>query len=316
MKINKTLLFAFAVLLVAGIYAIAHLKHNTQKPSQAEADSLISKSMRNGSSASNGDANVSTRHKIRGQKIRKDQELLDKYGKDRTNLSRKLSENLISVLDETLQMAEAGQAAINGRGLLGMAMPAGGIEMLGVNAKLQLTQEQQAKISKSYSDYQKRQLDKTKETVERLKKDPTPLMSLMLANDASARGEIQEKEYAQLKSQSEKDLEGVGNPVGINGLFGMGSGGSALKDETFLAEYKSELNPEQRREFDKSLASDTSTRRSSITGLMKNDISDMPKVELEQLDTQIESSKKMTTGMKNMMEGLREYQNFGQQPGQ
>jgi hypothetical protein len=141
-------------------------------------------------------------------------------------------------------------------------------------------------------------------------------MSLMLANDASARGEIQEKEYAQLKSQSEKDLEGVGNPVGINGLFGMGSGGSALKDETFLAEYKSELNPEQRREFDKSLASDTSTRRSSITGLMKNDISDMPKVELEQLDTQIESSKKMTTGMKNMMEGLREYQNFGQQPGQ
>ncbi len=305
MKINKTHLFAIAVFLVAGIFAVAHLNQNTPTPSRAEAESLRSKSMRNGSSASNGDANLSTRNKIRIQKIRKDQELLDKYGKERTNLSRQLSNNVISMLDETLQMPEADQASRNGRGgLRAMAMAGGGMEMMILTSQFELTQEQQANISKSYSDYQKRQQKKTKDALESLKKDPTPLMSLMLANDASARGEIQDEEYAQLKSQSVKELEGVPNPMGIGSFFGVGSSGSALKDDTFVAEYQSQLNPEQRREFDESLASDTSTRRSNISGLMKSDISGMPKVELEELDTHIESSKKIATGVKSITEGL------------
>jgi hypothetical protein len=299
MKTNKTTLVAVAVLLLAGIAAVVMLNDKDAPEGSSQAGSSASKAGKNGPLSAGEDDKSRPTEKSRVREVPKDQALVLKYGESRTNLSRHVSNNVISILDDAVQMGElmqsgqGGFGGAGGRGGLGMALG-------GLNRELALTEEQKEKASKIYEDYQKRQLGKTKDAVERLKKDPTSLMKLMLASDASARGEIQDDEYKNLQAESGKDLTGVINPLDRNN-FG---GGSPLKDEAFLSEFKSTLDPDQSRKLEESMAKKAEANPPPATGIDEGNISNMPKMELEKLDTTIQSAKKITTGIKSMMEGF------------
>jgi hypothetical protein len=127
-------------------------------------------------------------------------DLVAKYGESRTNLSKHVTGNVVSLLDDAIQMGEMATTnrlggPFGGRGAWRMGLGR-------VSNELNLTEEQQQKAGELYSEFQKRELAKSKEAVERLRKDPETLMKLMLASDAFARGEISEADYKAAQNAS------------------------------------------------------------------------------------------------------------------
>ena len=307
MKLNKTSVIAAAVLLCAGIAAIALIQSKPEKPAESSSTSNRPGTATDGVGISTSANSPAPRPRTR--EAVKNPDLAAKYGESRTNLSKHISGNVISLLEDAVQMGEmmtSGQmgAGFGGRGAMGMALGR-------TNNELQLTEEQKEKAAKLYADYQKRQIANSKEAIERLKKDSTPLMKLMLASDASFRGDIQDEEYKRLQAESGKDLMSVMNPLDRNN-FG---GGKPLQDEAFLAEYQSMLDPAQVEKLQASMAQQNPALPGSGTPeIAQGNIANLPKMELEKLDTSIESAKKITTGLKSMMDGFGGLQDLAPKP--
>jgi hypothetical protein len=125
-------------------------------------------------------------------------------------------------------------------------------------------------------------------------------MKLLLASDACACGEIQDDEYKRIQSEADKDLDGVNNLLKGQDFAGL----SLLKDKTFLPEFRSILDADQIRKMDESMAREALNSPPPVAGSDKDNISNMPKMELEKLDTTIQATRKMTAGFKSMIEGL------------
>jgi Spy/CpxP family protein refolding chaperone len=300
MKLNKTTIVAIAVLLLAGVAAVALINRKSAQDSSSQTQDSGPKMNKNGSLSSHENNNARAADRTRNREEVKDKDLVAEYGESRTNLSRHISNNIVSLLDDAVQMGEmmqSGQAGGFGGGRGGLGMALGGL-----NKELNLTDEQQEKASKMFADYQKRQLANSKEALERLRKDPSALMKLMLAGDASARGELSEDELKSVQTASGKELTGVINPLDRNN-FG---GGSPLKDGVFLAEFKSTLDPEQSQKLEESMTqtAEANSQTAAAPEVDKSNISNMPTMELEKLDSTIQSAKKITTGIKGMMEGF------------
>jgi hypothetical protein len=156
-----------------------------------------------------------------------------------------------------------------------------------------------------YADFQKRELAKSKEAIERLKKDPTSLMQLMLASDALSRGEITDEEYKRLQTEAGEELRGVRSPLDERNF----RGGRPLDDETFRNELEAILEPGQLEALSASL--DANDSEPSPSGMPEGAMANLPAMELEKLDSTIESVKKMTTGIKTMMDGMSGLQDLG-----
>jgi hypothetical protein len=173
-----------------------------------------------------------------------------------------------------------------------------------VSNELNLTEEQQQKAGELYSEFQKRELAKSKEAVERLRKDPETLMKLMLASDAFARGEISEADYKAAQNASGEGLNGILNPLNERNF----RGGRPLRDNEFVAGLEGILDPTQAETLRKSVA-----EQPAATSPAEDEasIASMPAMELEKLDTTIESVKKLTTGFKAVMEGFGGLQDLG-----
>ena len=229
-------------------------------------------------------------------------ELVAKYGESRTNLSKHVTGNVVSLLDDAIQM---GEMATTGR--FGGPFGGRGAWRMGLGRvanELNLTEEQQQKAGELYSEFQKRELAKSKEAVERLRKDPEALMKLMLASDAFARGEISEDEYKAAQNASGEDLNGILNPLNERNF----RGGRPLRDTEFVAGLEGILDPTQVETLRKSVA------EQPVAASPAEDeaaITSMPAMELEKLDTTIESVKKLTTGFKTVMEGFGGLQDLG-----
>lgn len=231
-------------------------------------------------------------------------ELVEKYGESRTNLSKHITGNIVDLLQDTVEMGEMATS-----GQLGGAFggPDAGLRMgLGrVGNELNLTEDQRGKAKALYAEFQKRQIDQSKETIDRLRKDPTAMMELMLASDAFARGQIDEAEFKKLQQDSGKDLNGVLNPLDQRNF----RGGRPLNDETFLTGFKAILDPEQAATLEASVGQQNTGDSASAAN--EGSITNLPSMELEKLDTTIESVKKVTTGIKGMMEGFGGLQDLG-----
>ena len=231
-------------------------------------------------------------------------ELVDKYGESRTNLSKHITGNVIDLLQDTVEMGEmatSGQLA----GAFGGQDAGLRIGLARVEKDLNLTDEQRGKAKALYGEFQKRQLEQSKESIERLRKDPTAMMELMLASDAFARGQIDESEFKKIQQDSGKDLNGVLNPLDQRNF----RGGRPLNDEAFLSGFKAILDPEQVDRLEISVGGQDAS--DSATAANEGSITNLPSMELEKLDTTIESVKKVTTGIKGMMEGFGGLQDLG-----
>ena len=301
MKLNKTYAAAIGVLLVAGIAAVALLNKNSDQG--AAADSAANGAATPGDNGAGGatpggSASRPAAARARERQASANAELIQRYGEARTSLSKHVSSNLLGIMEDAVQMGEmmtSGQGGAFGGGL---AMALGRL-----NGELQLTPEQREKASALFKEYQERQNADSKAAMERLKSDPTSLMKLMLASDASARGDMSEEEYRAVQAEAGKELNGIINPLDRRN-FG---GGSPLRDDAFVGGLRGILDPTQAEALDAAMArrqAENTADPNNVPGVQEGNIAGLPKMELERLDSSIESARKVTTGIKSMMDGM------------
>lgn len=292
---KKTAITAGAALLLVGAGAVAFIKRDADKI--AETPSADTAPGRYGTSSSSSLAPVdeaSRTPKAKPRDAAGNPDLIAKYGESRTNLSKHVANNVIGLIEDGVAMGEMATTGEHAKAFGGPRAHLG--RTLGdLTRKLSLTEEQQDKAGAALVEYQKREITRAKATAERLKKDPTALMKLMLAGDALSRGEITEDEYKEMQVASGEGLKGVMNPLDRKNLRGQ-----PLKDEEFVREYAALLEPAQAETFERELTEQQSLEAAGAgTG-----IAAMPSMDLEKLDTTIASAKKLTEGMKSMMEGM------------
>lgn len=306
---KKTTIAAIVVLLLAGAGAVVLM--NKKDPSQ----DMISGADAQGKSAPAQESGASTitsknnRPRERAPLLYPD--LAEKYGESRTNLSKHVATNVIGLLEDAVSMTEmvsSGQLGGFGGGRMGARLA-----LSGIYQTLNLDEDQQAATAALFADFQKREIERNKESISKLKDDPTALMRLMLASDAFKRNEITEEDYKTMQTDSASDLAGIINPLDRNNFRG---GQTIMSDESFVKGFQAILNPEQAGTFQTTLDKRAATAANS-TGVDPTSIANIPAMELEQLDNAVTSGKKVTGGLKEMMAGfggLREMRPLNEQP--
>ncbi|MCF7675063.1 MAG: hypothetical protein K9N23_02190 [Akkermansiaceae bacterium] len=297
---NKTTLAAGVLLLLAGI--IAAILASKSSPPEGAGDNPTGNSAAgsSGGPAVAGTAgnpafsgNAPGRARTRGELP--NQDLVDQYGESRTKLAAAVSDNVIAVLTDATEIGE--------KALAGMATgPFGSRNAMRMGLgrlsnDLKLTEEQQEKATAAYQAFQRRELERSKASIAKLKQNPSTLMRLMLASDASARGDMSDEEYQQLQASTGEELKGVLNPLDEKNF----RGGKPLRDETFVDEFKTVLDPEQSQLFEEEMANQAAQPAPDPNA---GNISNIPKMDLEKMDQTITSVRKMTIGFKSLIEGM------------
>jgi len=291
---KKTSIAAAAALLLAGAGAVVLIKKE-DTPQSAARDTAEDRPTRPQASKATGLASGNSRSRERDPVRYPD--LAEKYGESRTNLSNHVANNVIGLLEDAVFMSEmATSGQLGGFGGERMGIRAGLGRMYG---QLNLNEDQQNAAAELYAASQKREIERSKESIGKLKDDPTALMRLMLASDAFKRGELSEENYNAMQAESERDLAGVMNPLDRNNF----RGGQALADEAFLNGFEAILTPEQSGTFQTSL-DERATAAAGQGDVDPTNIANIPAMELEQLDRAVSSGKTITAGLKQMMEGL------------
>lgn len=296
-----------ALVVVLAAVAIAIYKFRQTDPAPV-ADSGIR--ARSGAPARSGSGSIGTSGidaPPPAKKVREageNEALVAEYGESRTNLSKQVAGNLVGLLEDAVAMGEmatkgGGRNPFGGgrRGLGGMGPVIG---------QLNLDEQQIEKATKLQEDFQKRQVAQTKASVERLKTNPAPLMKLMLAGDATASGKMTAEAYASIQSATASDLQNIVNPMDRRN-FGQGK---PLEDEMFTAEFREILTPDQQATLQANLDS-----KPAPSEVDTSNITTIPPMELEKLDKAVASGKTITSGLKQMMEGMGNLQDLGSLPG-
>lgn len=302
---KKTAITAGVALLLAGAGAIAFINRNPEGETQAGAEPGKSQGSSSGSLSPAGEDGAKASRRT-ARETTTNQELVEKYGEARTNLSKHVAGNVIGLLEDAVEMGEMASSGAIGNAFGG---PRAGVRMgLGrLGNELELTEEQQDKAAELYKEFQKREIERSKETIARLKKDPTALMKLMLASDSFSRGEITEDQYKELQNASGEDLKGVLNPLDRENF----RGGQPLKDDAFRSGFQSLLDPAQSEKLQASLDEQAAKAAEPGAPADPGNISNLPAMELEKLDETVVSAKKLTGGLKQMMEGMGGLQDLG-----
>lgn len=289
---RKTTLIALVLLLV-GAVAIAIV--NSKKEEDGENEAKNQNKSKPGSErvVPGGEAENSSKGANRNPEEQKDGELVAQYGGARTALSRKVAGDVVVLFEDVLAMGEMmaeGAANFGGR----QRMMQGAISQMGI----ELTEEQQEKASALFEAYQKRQMEKTRSAVGGLKKDSSALMELFLAGDAKERGEITEDEYAAIQRNAGEDLVGVLNPLDQKNF----RGGQPLEDDELVGDFKEILDEDQNATF----ATFLDDRQAEAAAAPEPDgnISNMPTMELEELDQKVGAASKVASGFRTVLEGF------------
>jgi len=298
---KKAAISAGVAVLLAGAGAVALINRKDDPAARAThtTGSQQSTSPSSGLAPVEASAEKSTRTKPRDPAA--NPEFIAKYGDARTNLSKHVATNLISLLEDAVVMGEMVTSGEAGNAFGG---PRNGLRMgLGgrLSDDLNLTDEQQEKAAAVYREFQKREIVKSKESIEKLKKDPTAIMQLMLASDAHSRGEMTQEEYDQLQASNAESLKGTINPLDRENF----RGGQPMNDAAFRSEFQAILDPAQAETFN-AAATEQQAKADEDRSL-----NTLPSMDLEKMDQTVTSAKKMTTGLKSMMEGMGGLQDLG-----
>lgn len=299
---KKTAITAGVVVLLAGAGTVALINRDKEAPAPATADKGgVSTSSSSPSGLAPVEPAIARAERNKPRDPAANPDFIAKYGEARTNLSKHVATNLISLLEDAVAM---GEMAVSGEMGNAFGGPRGGLRMgLGgkLNDDLKLTDEQQEQAAAIYKEYQKRELAKSKESIEKLKKDPQALMQMMLASDAHSRGEIPQEEYDRIQASISEDLKGTINPLDRQNF----RGGQPMKDSAFTSEFQAILDPDQTATF--AAAATEQQSKEDDDRSMNN----LPSMELEKMDQTVASAKKMTTGLRSMMEGMGGLQDLG-----
>ena len=292
---KKTAITAGVALLLVGAGTAVYLNQNKDEPAQQGTE--VKAPAKSNSASAAGLSPADSTAKTERSKPREAGDsaaLVAKYGESRTNLSKHVATQLIGVLEDAVSM---GEMAMNGEGNQMFGGPRGGYRGAmnrELREKLNLSDEQEEKAAAIFKEYQKRELAKTKGSIESMKKDPTSLMTLMLASDAQSNGKMSADEFKEVQASVSEDLKSTINPLDRKNF----QGGQPMKDAAFRCEMEAILEPVQADTF-KAAAAEQDAKKEE-----DRSINNLPSMKLEEMDTTVASAKKKTTGLKSMMEAM------------
>lgn len=289
---KKHIMMLTPILLLAGA-AIIVMSGNVRH-AQPSRDNRLSSRSSSITTPPPGDHDQRLAERSRARTAGLHQELIKRYGESRTNLSKYVANNLIGLMDDAVQMAELMQSGALGKEFGGgLAVALGGLEN-----DLKLTDAQKDQTKALLAERDKRRMDTAKATINQLKQDPTALMKLMLASDAVSRGDMQHDEYKRLQAESAEALKEVANP--LDG--GKMAATSPMHDAEFLTKFKTILDPSQNEALQASIDRTSGAPEASVSA--PEGIANLPEMNLEKIDASVESARKITTGLKSMLDGF------------
>ncbi|QTN32484.1 hypothetical protein HZ994_09135 [Akkermansiaceae bacterium] len=230
--------------------------------------------------------------------------LSEKYGDSRTKLSKKVTEDISKMMGDAMDLVDMGSKLAGGESAAGMASQ----QAVGaLSRELDLTDEQKEKAREIVTKRVSERLDAVRELSSAMNDDPSAMMEAILAGDAFSRGEITEDEYQGITADTTAML---GNIAGF-GMGGMGGRGgvSQFSDPLLTAELMPILDPAQQQKIAELSAKAQASSGQGNTGGMPFQNGTLPVMDLERLDASVQSTKKLTSGLRAMMEGFGELQN-------
>lgn len=220
-------------------------------------------------------------------------DLVARYGESRTRLARDVSQNVVGLLDDVIEM---GEMMVEGRGV-DFGRGQGELRRVLRGTGVELNEDQEQRADELMTGFQRRELERTRASVAGLRSDPTALMGMLLASDARSREELSEDEYAALQAANAHELGDIINPLDHSNFRGR----PPLEDEQFRRGFEALLEPEQASVFAESMAEkETGSEESSS----RTDITQLPVMDLETADEAIHSTRLMTSGFKQVVEGM------------
>lgn len=211
--------------------------------------------------------------------------LEEKYGKQRTLLSQ-------SVTDQAIQITAYTQTLLGERLLPAMEQHKSMPRPAKLDPSLELSDDQRRKLGTLSAGLMRRQLASSRETLERIRNNPLPVMEILLMGDACARGEMAVEEYESRRNALAGDLVVLENPVelGDKKIMQFGSQ-SPFDDETYMNGLRELLSPSQLETFVRATTSQLSERANAAVAQQKFlNFSTMPPVELTRLAKQADGS--------------------------
>lgn len=290
---QKTLLFlGIALLLVAGgIYLASTMGSNK---SNAVASGAATGTP-TGTTANEGNAETGAKT----SRTDRDTDaalaqLTEKYGDGRTKLSQKITQDMVDLMKDAMQLADMGAA-------LGGSTSAKELQIKqttdALASRLKLTDEQKTEVSAIVAKRVEQRAAAALELAASLEKNPTSMMETILAGDAYKRGELAEEEYKAISQQTLDSMKQV------SGFAISGRGGNDLSDSVLAEQLGPILEPSQQEQLDGIVQKAADAPPSPQQLPLQN--GNLPAMEIEKLDQTMVSAKKLTTGLKAMMEGFQ-----------
>lgn len=288
---KKATITAAAALLLVGVSAVAIVNRDASARQIGITDSASSPS----SNATPGGSSVTDSGRAVRPKPRdlsENPELVSKYGESRTNLCKHVTADFISVMEDGTTICEMMISTLSKQPERQVSALQGALKSLGNDLKL--TDNQKEKAGALYIDFLKRELEKSKTSLEDLKKDPTPMMKKLLADDAFSREKISVDEYKQVQSTVEMELDGMKNTLGLIKVSEV----ELMKDATFSRGLQALLDPVQTKIYQvaneqKKLEEQTRT---------EDGVEVIDTINLEEFGNGMTEAKQMFTGLKQKAE--------------
>jgi hypothetical protein len=290
-------------LIGIGLFAIFKPKNLDKEYLSKSNSSNSGNSSITDSTASNTGAMIPAKESKSNDRKRselKNPDLVSKYGESRVNLSRHITSDLVAIMNDLTEMG----------GLEGMKKMVSRDESkndsesevaagLGTFSKsLNLTTEQMSKTATLLTEVKRRKMASFQEMIKQVSKDPTAMMTNLLISDAAARREIDEPEFKRLKSEAGNLLENPSDFLNFETDAEM----EPLKDNVFVRDLKSLLDPEQQMMVENELKNQVANDKPDDSKADESEYISQP--HLEEVDTLASSAKKMLIGVKSIVEEI------------
>lgn len=291
MKQKPLLLLGIALLLAAvGIYLYSGKKNAPANPS-ISADANQS-AQTDASSQADAAGNKTSRTQQNSDAVIA--QLTERYGDSRTKLSKSIAFDIAGLMKEAMELADMGAALAGSTSAKEQAIK-GTLDALA--NRLKLTDEQKEQARGIVEQRVERRIASAKEMAASLEKDPTSMMATILAGDAHKRGEISEAEYKAVASETLASMRQV------SGFALSGRGGNDLGDAVLAEQLAPILDTEQKTQLDGIVQKSADAAPSPQQMPLQN--GNFPAMEIESLDKAVVNAKKLTGGLKSLMEGMQ-----------
>jgi len=244
MKKKATL--AAAALLLTGAITAVYLKER-EKPAAAHRVNITTRDPAGRQAA--GEAEDSRSAAGRKRQPVENPDLVAKYGENRTSLSRKITRDLIGILERGLKDDENHLATFkNDHDHDSWRSRIRRVMFYDMQSEIDFSDAQLKEIQTIFLDHFTNSQARDKESLECLRKDPSLMMEYLLVSDATARSVGDPAEFAAMQKRIDDSLAGMDRLLWDMGIVTVFPG--PLADPGFVSAFRGILEPNQLQAFD------------------------------------------------------------------